>query len=148
MCNFWTSFVIKICLQARKVIFPGLSRNRLPGLFTMPLIIMTEVLRRLFVLKFIASLSVLCCCCCCFFFLSSTELHEVNNYDTNLSTEANASTPRYGPEPYFVVIGTNQHGIASGEKSFFFAKRGATVLPIYFHFLWATDVTNIIGMRN
>ena len=82
------------------------------------------------------------------FFLSSTELHEVNNYDTNLSTEANASTPRYGPVPYFVVIGTNQHGIASGEKSFFFfAKRRATVLPIYFHFLWATDVTNIIGMR-
>ena len=54
------------------------------------------------------------------FFLSSTELHEVNNYDTNLSTEANASTPRYGPVPYFVVIGTNQHGIASSEKSFFF----------------------------
>ena len=148
MGNFWTIFEIKICLRARKVILPGLLRNGLPDLFTMPLIIITEVLRSLFVLKFIVSPCVFCCCCC-FVFLSSTELHEVNNYDTNLSTEANASTPRYGPVPYFVVIGTNQHGIASGEKSFFFfAKRRATVLPIYFHFLWATDVTNIIGMRN
>ena len=146
MCNFWTSFEIKICLRARKVILPDLSRNGLPGLFIMPSIIMTEVLRRLFVLKFIASL---CVFCCFFFFLSSTELHEVNNYDTNLSTEANASTPRYGPVPYFVVIGTNQHGVALGEKSYFlFAKWRVTVLPIYFHFLWATDVTNIIGMRN
>ena len=67
------------------------------------------------------------------FFLSSTELHEVNNYDTNLSTEANASTPRYGPVPYFVVIGTNQHGIASGEKSFFFLLReGRLSFPFIF----------------
>ena len=68
------------------------------------------------------------------FFLSSTELHEVNNYDTNLSTEANASTPRYGPVPYFVVIGTNQHGIASGEKSFFFflLREGRLSFPFIF----------------
>ena len=133
MCNFWTSFVIKICLRARKVIFPGLSRNRLPGLFTMPLIIMTEVLRRLFVLKFIASLSVFLLLLLLLFFLSSTELHEVNNYDTNLSTEANASTPRYGPVPYFVLNETNQHGGTwpqARSPTFFLLREGLGRLSI------------------
>ena len=131
---------MQICLWARKVILPGLLRNGPPGLLTMQLTIMTEVLRTLFVLKFIASLF--------FFFFSSTELHEVNNnYDTNLLKQ---TYQLLGMARYHISWSLRQisMAVAPGEKSYFlFAKRRATVLPIYFHFLWATDVTNIIGMR-
>lgn len=83
-----------------------------------------------------------------FFFFSSTELHEVNNnYDTNLLKQ---TYQLLGMARYHISWSLRQisMAVAPGEKSYFlFAKRRATVLPIYFHFLWATDVTNIIGMR-
>ena len=104
-----------MCVRARKVILPGLSRNGPTGLLITSLILMTDCSENTFCFKIYRhSVSV-------FFFFRSTELHEVNNYDTNLSTEAHVSTPRYGPVPYFVRITTNHHGkLAPDEKSHFF----------------------------
>ena len=147
MGNFWTIFEIKICLRARKVILPGLSRNGLPGLFTMPLIIMTEVLRSLFVLKFIVSPCVFCCCCCFVFFViywapwSKQLRYQFKHWSKRINSAVWPGTlfRRHWDKSAW-------HSLRR-EVLFFFAKRRATVLPIYFHFLWATDVTNIIGMR-
>lgn len=70
-----------MCVRARKVILPGLSRNGPTGLLITSLILMTDCSENTFCFKIYRhSVSV-------FFFFRSTELHEVNNYDTNFSTE-------------------------------------------------------------
>ena len=110
MCNFWTSFVIKICLQARKVIFSWPFEKQAPWSIHYAINNNDRSSEKTFCFKIYRQSVCFLLLLLLFFFLSSTELHEVNNYDTNLSTEANASTPRYGPVPYFVLNETNQHG--------------------------------------